>query len=115
MTAGFERGDVVWHPAPYKDDPDAGRPFVILSDEYHPYHGEEYIVVALTTVSRPQALPLADTDWTRGGTLRDSYVSPWYVMSLKGANFDAGVGQLRDTTVDRIASEIGAYVGADSR
>lgn len=111
MTATFERGDVAWHPAPSKDDPDAGRPFVVLSDDRHPFDGEEYLVAALTTVPRPEALPVAETEWVNGGTPRDSYVSPWYVMSLKRANFDAGIGTLRETTVDRIARESTRYLG----
>lgn len=111
MTAAFERGDVAWHPALSKDDPDAGRPFVVLSDDRHPFSSEEYVVAALTTVSRPEALPLAETDWVHGGTPRDSYVSPWYVMSLKDANFEAGIGSLHETTVDRVAREVTSYLG----
>lgn len=111
MTSAFERGDVAWHPAPYKADPNAGRPFVVLSDDQHPFYGEEYLAAALTTVPRPEALPLTETDWVQGGTPRDSYVSPWYVMSPKHTNFDAGIGTLRETTIDRIARDITSYLG----
>ena len=115
MTRPFERGDVAWHPALYKSDPDAGRPFVVLSDERHPFYGEEYLVAALTTVSRPEAIELTDGDWELGGTPRDSYVSPWYILSLKHANFDAGVGQLRKNAVDRVARAATTYLGIDFR
>lgn len=46
-----------------------------------------------------------------GGTPRDSYVSPWDVTSLKHAGFDAGIGTLRETTVDRIARESTTNLG----
>lgn len=115
MTAIFERGDVAWHPAPYRDNPDTGRPFVILSDDQHPFHGEEYIVAALTTVPRPEALTLEASDWIQGGTPRDSYVSPWYVMSLKQANFDGGIGRLEEKTIERIARDVSFYLGVRSR
>lgn len=111
MTTAFKRGDVIWHPAPYKDDPDAGRPFVVLSDDSHPFYGVEYVVAALTTVSRPEALQLTEVDWIRGGTPRDSYVSPWYVMALKHANFKTGIGTLRESIVDRVSREVSSDLG----
>ena len=42
----FQRGDVVWHEAPFKED--SRRPFVVVSDDSRPFHGEEYTVVVVT-------------------------------------------------------------------
>jgi hypothetical protein len=58
--APYRRGDVVWHPAPFRD---GGRPYVVLSDDDHPFYGEEYIVVGVTTTERERAVALTpDTD-----------------------------------------------------
>jgi hypothetical protein len=44
----FERGHVVWHPALFKE---TGRPYLVLSDDAHPFHGTEYLVAGLTTTA----------------------------------------------------------------
>jgi hypothetical protein len=43
-----ERGDVVVATDPFKDDA-AGRPFLLVSRAETPFHGEQYIALALTT------------------------------------------------------------------
>jgi hypothetical protein len=53
--APYRRSDVVWHPAPFRD---GGRPYVVLSDHDHPFYGEEYVVVGVTTTpARNRANP----------------------------------------------------------
>ncbi len=42
-----ERGDVVVATDPFKDD--AGRPFLVINRAETPFHGEQYIALALTT------------------------------------------------------------------
>jgi len=50
-TPIFERGDVVYGDDPFKGEEDA-RPWLILSNhEGHPFHGDQYIALTLTSKS----------------------------------------------------------------
>lgn len=71
-----ERGDVVWSDDPFKDET-AGRPWLVLNDETHPFSDQQYMTVALSTSGHDAALPIRDDDWVEGGTPKQSYVLPW--------------------------------------
>lgn len=45
----LKRGHVVLAPDPFKADDDATRPWVVINIEEHPFDGEQYIVMGLTT------------------------------------------------------------------
>jgi mRNA-degrading endonuclease toxin of MazEF toxin-antitoxin module len=108
MSEQFDRGHVVWHPALFRD---SGRPFLVLSDDKHPFHGEEYLVTALTTTERPPAVPVPDDEWVAGGLSRTSYVSPWFLTTLKHESIERGVGQLSQPLVTEIREAVGLYLG----
>lgn len=111
--APYKRGDVVWHPAPFRD---GGRPYVVLSDDSHPFYGEEYIVVGVTTTARERAVALTPETWAEGGPPRQSWASPWYLLTVKHANITDCLGRLTPATTDRIATTLTNLVGgADSR
>ena len=107
MTDAFNRGHVVWHPSLFKD---GGRPYLILSDESHPFHGEEYIVAGVTTTERAEAVTLNTDDWTVGGLPKESYVSPWFVATLKHAGIDRGVGAVSSKVVNDVGEKVAEYV-----
>lgn len=44
----FDRGHVVWHDGLFRSD---GRPWLVLSNGDHPFHGREYLVAGITTTS----------------------------------------------------------------
>lgn len=71
-----EQGEVWWGPASHKSNP-AYRPWLIVSDDSHPFSTVECIVVAMTTRERPEAIPVPDDAWVRGGSKKDAYISPW--------------------------------------
>ncbi|MEF8863960.1 MAG: hypothetical protein V5A40_19760 [Haloarculaceae archaeon] len=73
----FQRGDVVWYPTPFKQPPKE-RPFLILGDASHPFHGSEYAVVGLARTNRPPAIELDRAAWVLGDLGGDSYASPLY-------------------------------------
>lgn len=106
----FQRGDVVKHPAPFKSPP-RHRFFLVLSDDSHPFHGEEYAVVALTSKQRPEAVEIAADDWRFGGPPGESYASPWYVFTVKHADITNPQGSVTDEITDRIAAEASSYLG----
>lgn len=107
----YRRGDVVWHPAPFRD---GGRPYVVLSDDTHPFYGEEYVVVGVTTTERERAVALAPETWTEGGAPKQSWVSPWYVLTVKHATITDRLGRLTLEATDRIASALTSLVGVDT-
>lgn len=106
----FQRADVVKHPAPFKNPPNY-RYFVVLSDDKHPFHGEEYGVAALTSQDRPEAIELDDSDWRFGAPAGDSYASPWYVFTIKHADITNPQGSVTDHAADRIAKAAASYLG----
>ncbi len=106
----FQRGDVVWHPAPFKNKP-SERPFLILSDDDHPFHGSEYAVVGLTRTNRPPAIPLDRSSWKLGDPGEESYASPWYVFTIKHDNIVRPQGALTAETTATVAEAVGAMLG----
>ncbi|QIO25127.1 hypothetical protein [Haloarcula sp. JP-L23] len=106
----FQRGDVVKHPAPFKQPP-RHRFFLILSEPSHPFHGQEYSVVALTSKQRPDAVEIEDNDWRFGGPSGDSYASPWYVFTIKHGDIVNAQGSLTDQKTDEIAKDAASYLG----
>lgn len=106
----FRRGDVVWHPAPFKAPPKE-RPFLILSDSTHPFHGNEYSVVGLTRTDRPPAVALDRSAWDTGTPGTDSYASPWYVFTIKHTDIIRPKGAVTGWATDRVASAVGRMLG----
>lgn len=106
----FQRADVVKHPAPFKNPP-KHRYFLVLRDDSHPFHGEEYAVVALTSKERPEAIEVEADDWRFGSPRGDSYASPWYVFTIKHEDIDSPQGSVTDAMADEIATEASSYLG----
>ena len=109
--APYERGDVVWHPAPFRD---GGRPYVVLSDDDHPFYGEEYVVVGVTTSERERAVALTPETWATGSAPKSSWASPWYVLTIKHATISDRLGRLTPETTDEIATAVARLVGAET-
>jgi len=76
----FQRGSVVVAADPYGHTP--RRPYLILSDEAHPFAGEQYIAAGITTKEYPLSIPL-EGRFVEGGLSERSFVSPWTVVSLR--------------------------------
>ncbi len=106
--APYERGDVVWHPAPFRD---GGRPYVVLSDDDHPFYGEEYVVVGVTTTERERAVALTSGTWAEGGAPKPSWASPWDVLTVKDATISDRLGWLTRETTDEIATAVARLIG----
>ncbi|MCD2202371.1 type II toxin-antitoxin system PemK/MazF family toxin [Halobacterium sp. KA-6] len=100
-TPIFEPGDVVYGVDPF-DGAKQARPWLVLSNhEDRPFHGEQYIVVTLTTKSWMDGLlEIPDDDWIRGGTPEQSRIVPWGVQSLSSDDIAFWQGRLRQRLVD---------------
>ena len=107
MSDPFERGHVVWHDGLFRG---SDRPWLVVSDDAHPFHGEEYTVVGITTTERNGAIELQGNDWSIGGLPKRSYVSPWFVTTIKHASIIRGIGQLNSKVVDEIVNEAIQYL-----
>lgn len=106
----FRRGDVVWHPAPFKQPP-RERPFLVLSDDSHPFHGSEYAAVGLTRTNRPPAVELTSGSWSAGDPDGESYASPWYVFTIKHADVIRPKGALTGDATDAVARAVASMIG----
>jgi mRNA-degrading endonuclease toxin of MazEF toxin-antitoxin module len=96
----------VWHDGLFRQ---SGRPWPVVSSETHPFHGEEYVVCGITTTERAGVVALPDEAWAIGGLPRTSYVSPWFLTTLKHADIDRGVGELSAPTVESVLDELMGY------
>lgn len=105
----YDRGHVVWHDGLFRA---GGRPWLVVSDANHPFHGEEYIVAGLTTTGRSGAVRLHTDDWVVGGLPKTSFVSPWFLTTLKHLEIDRGVGMIDEAVLERIVDRIVGYLGA---
>jgi hypothetical protein len=107
----WERGDVVIATDPFREDESAGRPFLIISTEGTPFHGEQYITLALTTRTwHDERIPLKDTHWIDGGAPESSSIMPWSVSAIKSEWMDYRQGTLREDVVDQAVDCIVAYL-----
>lgn len=103
----YDQGEVWWGPAPHKSSP-SYRPWVIVSDASDPFSGTESIGLAMTTLQHEGGIKLPDSAWIAGGSTKTSYVSPWYVATIKHRDFDRHQGDLAQPI---IATAIGALHG----
>lgn len=109
--APYRRGDVVWHPAPFRD---GGRPYIVLSDDQHPFYGEEYVVVGVTTTERERAIALIPETWAEGGAPKPSWASPWYVLTVKHATVTDRLGRLKPEPIEEIATAVARLIGVNT-
>lgn len=118
----LDTGDVVWHEAPFKTPTSGGsqpdRPWLIISNDNHPFHGNEYIVLGMTTNPRSQGIRVQQTDWSKGGTPKTSFISPWFAMTLKHSDINYRIGTVQDslvtTAINDLSSRLGPQTGSTS-
>lgn len=108
MTA-HRRGEVVWYPAVFAD---YDRPFLLVSSDRHPYHGDEYVGLAITTSETVGALPIDADAWGLGSLPEPSYIKPWNPAIIKHDMIQGVAGALRTAAVDDAVSELTAICSA---
>ncbi|TVT85016.1 hypothetical protein [Haloferax volcanii] len=103
----YERGVIVVAADPFGHTP--RRPYLILSDSSHPFAGNQYIALGISTKEYSDSLPLAGAYET--GTLdRESFVSPWAIVSLMDSDIERAVAQVTSEFTDSAASRQTQYV-----
>lgn len=109
--------DVVWHEAPFKlprpDGTNPDRPWLIVSNANHPFHGTEYTVLGMTTNSRSDGIEIDESDWEDGGTPKTSYISPWFAMTLKHDDITYRIGSLNEAVVTQAINDLAFRLGPE--
>lgn len=108
------RGEVWWGPAPHKSSP-SYRPWVVISDETHPFSHTECIALAMTTRQHDGAISVPVDSWRRGGSKKETCISPWYVATIKHRDLDRQQGELETSAVTRAVDELHSYTGSGVR
>lgn len=108
-----DRGDVWWGPAPHKSGP-SYRPWVVISDATHPFSHTECIALAMTTQQHAAGIRVPDDAWSRGGSQQQSYISPWYVTTIKRRDLDRQQGELKPALVDDAVEKLHQYTPPSS-
>ena len=103
-----EQGGVWWGPAPHKADP-AYRPWLVVSDQSHPFADIESIVVGMTTQQHEDGIQVPDDAWVRGGSRKRAYISPWYVTTIKDRDLDDHQGTLSQPLVTEAIEALHQY------
>jgi hypothetical protein len=104
----YERGYVVVAADPLGDTP--RRPYVIVSDDSHPFAGRQYIALGISTQEYSESIPLAG-EFVEGDLNRESFVSPWAVVSLRTRHIDRAVAQLSTELTNKATQQMAAYAG----
>lgn len=107
----YSRGEVVVAVDPFRDDDAAGRPFLLINRPEMPFHGQQYVVLSLSTRTwYEERIPLDDADWVVGGAPERSSIMPWSVNSLKHEWIEFRQGALSDDVVGRAVEQFVQYV-----
>lgn len=102
-------GEVVWYPALFAD---YDRPYLLISSDRHPFHGDEHIGLAITTSEVGESLPIEADSWVLGELPKSSAIKPWNPAIIKPQLIRSVVGVLRRSIVDAAVSELTAVCTA---
>jgi len=109
----YDRGDVVFGVDPFDNGKNA-RPWLIVSDDSHPFYGEQYVALTLTSKTwYDDGFALRDRDWIRGGMPENSKVMTWGFGSPSHDDLDRDrwQGTLEATVVDSCVERAMGYIG----
>lgn len=85
------------------------RPYLLLSDDDHPFAGEQYIALGISTKEYDESLRIG-RPFERGDLSRTSFVSPWAVVSLSANDVVRAVARLTESFTDRCSERLVDYV-----
>lgn len=96
----YSQGDVVIAPASFKR---GRRPYLVMSNDRRPFHGEEYTVATITTTERDAAVELTPERLREGRLARyPSYVSPWSLHVVRHESIDKRVARLSKPVIQAV-------------
>ncbi|MCY4732721.1 hypothetical protein KY092_19480 [Natronomonas gomsonensis] len=104
----FSQGAIIIADDPFGNT--SKRPYLILSNDHVPFHGQEYVATVITTTARTEAVELTANRLERGRLPRTSYVSPWSVLTLNDWMITKQPAEATDATVDEVRQELDTYL-----
>jgi len=107
VSAPYEQGAVVVGADPFGRG--NKRPYLVVSNDTHPFGEEEDVAVVITTTERDQAIPLAG-EYVEGKLPYESFVSPWSPVTLKHAAIDKRVALVSRGVLDDVADALYGYL-----
>ncbi|MDG5817418.1 type II toxin-antitoxin system PemK/MazF family toxin [Natronococcus sp. A-GB7] len=114
MASDFERCDVCYGADPFKGD-DYARPWLIISNEQHPFQGEQYVVLALTTRTWHDGfVRISEDEWIEGGTPKPSSIVPWSVETIERGDIEFRQGRIESSLVDGTVAELTDYLRSET-
>lgn len=108
----YSQGAVVIAADPFGENP-GGRPYLVLSNSEHPFADEECVAAVVTTTDRADAIALDEGDFVRGTLPRESFVSPWAVVTLKHHAISKQVAVASDVIVEGAVEELNQYLESE--
>ncbi len=107
----LERGHVVLAPDPFGADDDDTRPWVVVNNEHHPFDGQQYVVMGLTTRTwYDERIPLADEDYVHRSAPHESAIVPHAVASVNPRLMTDYVCRVRSSPLDRAVEALIRYL-----
>jgi mRNA-degrading endonuclease toxin of MazEF toxin-antitoxin module len=104
----YTQGAIVIAEDPFGDT--SKRPYLILSNDQVPFHGEEYIAAVITSTDRTAAIELTADRIERGLLPRQSYVSPWSILTLKDRMVTKQPAEATEGTVEQTRTQLNTYL-----
>ncbi|MCH7661242.1 MAG: hypothetical protein IH933_11905 [Euryarchaeota archaeon] len=95
---------------PFKSDDETERPFLVLSNENHPFADQQVAAIGITTTPWPESIEISSEDWELGELPRQSYISPWIIVTRDYDDILRSIGRLRSDIVERTLFEVVEYL-----
>jgi hypothetical protein len=64
----------------------------------------------MTTQRHSAGIEVSDNDWVRGGSEKTSYISPWYVTTIKYRDLDRQQGKVAQSIVTVAIDDLYVYI-----
>ena len=107
----LDRGHVVLAPDPFTSDDDATRPWVVINNERHPFDGEQYVAMGLTTRTwYDERVPLHAEDFVHRRAPETSSIVPHAIASLGVDLITDYVCRVREEPLDEAVDTLYTYL-----
>ena len=108
----YRRGTIAVASDPFGNTP--RRPYLVVSDETHPFAGQQYIAVGISTREYDESVPLTG-EFVEGTLNRESFVAPWAVVSLRKTNLERAVARVTQSITETVVRRMVSFAGYRKR